>query len=116
MDYSAPKGTRNSEPIIKVELWENLDMANLWHKDFGRGGGIKTVMAVEIIALDKTFWEALGRVLGWPNDYWNFDIETSTTGERRQGHYRYAEGIGIYFNELILTGGNVEKFWEELLK
>lgn len=54
----------------------------------------------QVIALDKTFWQALGKALGWVPDY---------ALEAGWGHYAHM------FYRLIHTGGDTEKFWADLL-
>jgi|SRR5579871_4920013 len=58
------------------------------------------------VALDPSFWQALGKALKegdlketWPN---------GTT-------YYPWQRIALDFYDLILTGGDTEEFWEELL-
>lgn len=59
------------------------------------------------IALDPTFWQALGKSLGWKD--W-------------EGKYSPAVNIQLAwqyeahrFYDLILTGQSTEQFWEEIL-
>lgn len=48
------------------------------------------------IALDPEFWQALGKSLGWKSD-----LAWLHEGQR--------------FCSLVLVGGNIEAFWNELL-
>lgn len=49
-----------------------------------------------VIAFDKTFWQALGKALGWEELDWI--------------------PYGQHFAKVILTGGDTEAFWKEILK
>jgi hypothetical protein len=49
---------------------------------------------------DPSFWQCLGKALGW--------------GGNAKGGVWSQEAIRFY--KIILTGGNVEQFWNELLK
>ncbi len=75
-------------------------------------------ISLEEIALDPTFWQTLGKALGWEDDggknhdpqwtvEYNVDVEHIT-----------AKWLNwqMEFNYLILTGGDTEAFWKELLK
>lgn len=54
------------------------------------------------MVLDPTFWQALGRALDSKAHYHTmYEIDALTTG--------------IEFFRLVLTGGDTEKFWAELL-
>lgn len=57
------------------------------------------------IALDPTFWQALGKALGWGNS------EILENAEPLP-HWRL-RAIGFF--DLILTGQPTDKFWSELL-
>ena len=61
------------------------------------------------IALDPLFWQALGKALRWAKQVqsvisWHKN-EVPTWQNRAHRFY-----------DLILTGGDTEKFWEEILK
>lgn len=56
-----------------------------------------------VVALDPTFWQALGKALGWGY----YDNESGERVELRNAHRLY---------DLTLTGGDTEKFWQEILK
>jgi hypothetical protein len=80
-------------------------------------GGYKTVSeehwkqygVKEFIILDPLFWQALGKALGWnetdklAHDLHSPDIEPLW--------YLFA----MEYFDLVLTGGDTEKFWKELL-
>lgn len=59
----------------------------------------------QAIALDQTFWQCLGKALGWEHE----DTIKPMSEER---WIRYAR----HFYDLILTGGNIQAFWNDLLK
>jgi hypothetical protein len=57
------------------------------------------------IILDPLFWQALSKALGWK--------EFAGRGE---GSYPIWKWQAHRYFDLVLTGGNKEKFWEELLQ
>jgi hypothetical protein len=71
---------------------------------------VMAMMLPQEIALDLSFWQALGKALRWPllgqpyylGNHWC---------EREWWQYK-----AIKFYDLILTGGDTEAFWKELLK
>lgn len=75
--------------------------------------GLKTYVAMEAeIALDPSFLQALGKALGWEKETHAFvhGREDVTTIGGRTWLIR-----AFQFYEIVLTGGDTEKFWEELL-
>jgi len=58
------------------------------------------------IALDATFWQALGKALEWGVD------KRDEGGVYKPSYRAYAE----VFYDLILTKGDTEAFWRDLLK
>lgn len=64
------------------------------------------------IALDPTFWQALGKALGWREEEWH-PTRTYPDGSQKTwaGYMPHAHR----FYDLILTGGDTEKFWSDLL-
>jgi hypothetical protein len=56
-----------------------------------------------LAALDPTFWQALGKSLGWGMEL----------GDRDNGAWKYT---ALHFYELILEGKDTTEFWEEMLK
>lgn len=54
---------------------------------------------------DPSFWQALGKALGWR-------IVGPTKKDNDHNPEWYYRALEFY--ELILTGGDTEKFWEEL--
>lgn len=63
------------------------------------------------IALDPAFWQALGKSCGWREEEWH-PTRTYPDGSQKTwpGYMKYVHR----FYDLILTGGNVEAFWEEI--
>lgn len=59
-------------------------------------------------ALDHGFWSALGKALQWDEEVTssNFKIDSMSGWE----HY------ALWFTHLILTGGDTESFWAEILR
>jgi len=70
----------------------------------------------EELILDPLFWKALARALSWEQyteeDIGNWD-EVNTMITRTEVTWK--KKAHQYF-DLLLTGGDVEKFWKELLK
>lgn len=65
------------------------------------------------IALDPTFWQALGKVLRWAETITNTDVCTECLDNYKPvGWHQNA----LRFYDLILTGKSTEEFWEEILK
>lgn len=82
---------------------------NLTHHWFGASQN--QTISLANTALDATFWQALGKALGW-GDYWYNDPETHVKVNLQKPWLDYAHR----FCDLIYTGGDTEKFWDELLK
>jgi len=58
------------------------------------------------VMVDPLFWQALGKALGWKVG----------TDKRFDGYsYEWQHYAHQYF-DLLLTGGDIEAFWKELLK
>lgn len=63
------------------------------------------------VALDPTFWQALGKALGWPKEV-NYPAKEIY-------QFRCAATCDFHahrFYDLVLTGGGTEAFWKELLE
>lgn len=76
------------------------------------------------IALDRSFWQALGKALGWGEKrYKQSVVATLIRGGNHRAHIRMQrkptpnrwKKEALRFYDLILTGGDTEKFWAELL-
>lgn len=63
------------------------------------------------IALDPTFWQALGKALGWEKEYMRVNW-----GQEEVSSVPLWEFYAIKFCGLVLTGGDTEKFWQDLLQ
>lgn len=70
------------------------------------------------IVQDSKFWQALGKALGWKDKV----VVGIKKGEPdRKGKVLHFEYNGewlqeaLHYHELLLTGGDTEKFWKELL-
>lgn len=88
----------------------------------------ESIIVVEwyAIALDPTFWQALGKALGW-SEYGKHmmkgnNLRCSACGEKphviekcRKNLVQVWKFNAIEFYDLILTGGNTSKFWSDLL-
>ena len=61
------------------------------------------------IIQDPLFWQALGKALGW-----GFNLKKNPFDEDEIGVDRWLAEALNYFH-LVLTGGNTEKWWQELL-
>ena len=62
-------------------------------------------------ALDPLFWQALGRALGWHHDY------HVVYGQKvYEGHIGEWKSKAHEFYDLILTNGDITKFWQEITK
>jgi len=69
-----------------------------------------------IYAQDPYFWQALGKALGW-KDKMLYRL-TDSMYERKLSRKEMSEAeihAHQYF-DLVLTGGDTEKFWKELIK
>jgi hypothetical protein len=98
---------------------------------FKQGRHVLIQMFAQVVALDSTFWQALGKALGWQGSYVEAEHAKPFRIWNEQGHH---------FIELVWTGGDkpergfnleamarggvptteetaspIEKFWNELL-
>ncbi len=72
------------------------------------------------IALDPLFWQAIGKALGWADWYcmgpeflWsNDEIYCRGSDSYNLNQWQYET---YRFYDLILTGGDTEKFWNEIM-
>lgn len=78
------------------------DKVNVWRVPF------------EEIALDPSFWQALGKTKGWgkPVGEWSFQNRQDDMPMRPTAHWR---NEAHFFYDLILTGGNTDEFWQSIL-
>lgn len=61
----------------------------------------------QTLALDPSFWQSLGKVLGWK------EIGGKPSGSYFE-NYTWL-GHAHRFYDLILTGGDTDSFWQDLL-
>jgi hypothetical protein len=60
----------------------------------------------ERFVLDPQFWVALSKALGWELIDYCRECDSATEGWKYYAH--------LYF-DLVLTGGDTEKFWQDLI-
>lgn len=65
--------------------------------------------AWQVDALDPTFFQALGKVLGWGNNAKKIELVELN---REKLAFIHAHK----FFELVLTGGDLEQYWRDLLE
>lgn len=65
-------------------------------------------MPTASIALDPTFWQALGKGCGW--------VEKHTPDHLECPDLECWCNIANIFTRIVLTDGDTEKFWKELLQ
>jgi hypothetical protein len=65
-------------------------------------------MMWQAVALDPHFWQALGKELGWP--------QISAYSRESDNEHETWRMTALSFYDLILTGGDTDAFWRELLK
>lgn len=120
--------------IQDIEMEDYIGTVCLWWEKRPDGGGVCSRLSWERIALDPSFWQALGKALGWNAGEIKDGIceicgEPMPPGEEMFKYHGYSSNcpkppieITLWkeqaqeFYDLILTGGDTEKFWEELLK
>lgn len=73
---------------------------------------IDTQFMQQQLALDPTFWQALGTALGWKEEPREFDGPFFGMKIFTQEWQLEA----LRFCELVLTSGDTTSFWEDLLK
>jgi hypothetical protein len=85
---------------------------------------ILAVSLPETIALDPTFWQALGKNLAWNNDDWEtcrqgcqwwFKGEGCSHDLRPRQRMPFWRFNALRFYGLILQGQSTDDFWNELL-
>lgn len=67
--------------------------------------GLGRHLPLQVIALDRTFWEALGKALGWDIAYGSYGNDTMEEWQSR----------AMTFFNIILTNGDTDAFWEKVL-
>lgn len=95
-----------------LQIEEELGFFPFVHNKF------RHLLRIESIALDPTFWQALGKALGWKRNafvQWYDDFANKKEREAIRGVESWLFQARR-FNDLILTGGDTEAYWNELLK
>lgn len=82
----------------------------------------------QVTACKPEFWQALGKALGWEEEvcwgcgkrfldgYMTCQTRNCKINEFASNPIPYWRFVGKRFYDLILTGGDTGKFWEEILK
>lgn len=86
------------------EGWKPDHKAQMMHLNEGEGF-YNTIQVGDHIALDPTFWQALGKALG-----------LSEAHGENEYFCRHWSHRAHEFYDLILTGGDTERFWAEILQ
>lgn len=66
-------------------------------------------------ALNPAFFQALGKALGWSGDWGISEYRGRDNVEGRLRRVNSPEYHAHRFCDLILTGGDTQKFWDELI-
>lgn len=69
--------------------------------------GLGRHLPLQVIALDPTFWQALGKTLGWSEQKTHFPSSLAKC---------VWQNTAYVFYDLILTGASTDEFWATLLK
>lgn len=77
-----------------------------YERILGKPPHMKWSWQFERIALDPLFWQALGKALGWHDGYVEFAAMGFSNEWKLTAHRFY---------DLILTGGDTEAYWKEIL-
>lgn len=90
-----------------------------WYKELLTKGEWFADFSKAEIALDPTFWKALGKACGWwQKTAKEGDVKWSIMNEKQKEHYLtpLVNEKAHRFYDLILTGASTEEFWATLLK
>lgn len=71
--------------------------------------GWEEEMTFDEIVLDPLFWQALGKALGKEDEDYTDDPFADWK------YWEWWKGAAHHYFDIILTGGDTEKFWSELL-
>jgi len=83
-----------------------------------RGVCVSQEEAYPVISSDRLFWQALGRALGWEETEKYLADYESGVGDFLipiWGEQPVWKKYALRFFELKLTGGDEEKFWQQLI-
>jgi hypothetical protein len=64
---------------------------------------------------DLSFWQALGKVMGWPEKYEWAEADSKNTGDEIEKEELAWKYNAHRFYELILTECDAKAYWDELL-
>lgn len=98
------------ENKLSLYLMSNGEIADIENHEMY---AVEDVIDTKAFLLDPQFWQALGKALGWNRDY-KIGIQ-HIVGQSWMIIPAWQYWANHYFN-LILTGGDTEAFWKELLK
>lgn len=84
------------------EVKEGSGDVLIWYVDTVNHEWTFDRLSFQEIALDSTFWQALGKALWWKDDVAMREFEDWRNHAHR-------------FYDLVLTSGDVGKFWEDIL-
>src|SRR4051812_44229805 len=84
---------------------------------FGFGGADDQVIWLSEIALDPSFWQALGKALGWNNPFADTAYSYWTVERKRDRTVLLEEWqtAAHSFYNLMLTGQSTKKYWKDIL-
>lgn len=98
---------KNSARKIPPQWAIKIAKANGWPKAYQNGGPKTTSRGAPSDLLDNEFWKALGRGLGW-HPTWDKGVDNDDPNH----WFQFAH----LFFALLMTNGDVERFWRELKK
>lgn len=95
-------------PVWGETVFKKLDITRAWWRNPITKRRVSIVLTK--IALDPSFWQSLGKALGWATG-------TATDGSGTEYEWPHEwRNTAIQFYDLILTGDDTKKFWDDLLK
>lgn len=99
-------------PLLRVEPTTNALICLVWRGDqFSKNGEEKDLVHPAVITTDPLFWQALGKALGW-------EQYLESGGRNKYGDDEFDLSWKVYahkYLDTVLTGGDTEQFWKELL-
>jgi hypothetical protein len=70
------------------------------------------------VVQEPLFWQALGKASGWGNDLWVGEMKRLVGDKLAKVKWEipdWQHHAQIYF-DILMEGGDTEKFWKELIK
>ncbi len=71
------------------------------------------------VVIDPLFWQALGKAKGWNVEHITKDGDTAKNHRGYRICSKFCGKEWLYhstqFFDLLMTGGDIEKFWEDLI-